>query len=161
MTDWARALTRLPARSPAPEGRPLATSVTCRTSAVNGAEVTRHAVVIHHDWRVDVPHDLEGERVAAAFGGYLSCISLVDHAVPALREWLRRAGRLELPAMTFRGEVDRWTLKDEQPCCAKTTFRDALAAAEHWRSPQHVADACGASRRQLRTLSTAAAAAHA
>ena len=161
MTDWARALTRLPATSPAPEGRPLSTSVTCRTSAVDGAEATRHAVVIHHDWRVDVPHDLEGERVAAAFGGYLSCISLVDHAVPALREWLRRAGRLELPAMTFRGEVDRWALKDEQPCCAKTTFRDALAAADHWRSPQHVADACGASRRQLRSLTTAATAAHA
>lgn len=77
---------------------------------------------------------------SVAFGGYLSCISLVDRAVPALRVWLQRSARLEIPAMTYRGEVDRWALPGEQPCCATTTFRDALAAADHWRSPQHVAD---------------------
>jgi hypothetical protein len=85
MTDWARALKRLPAIGPAPEGRALSTSITCRTSAVDGAEAARHAVTIDHDWRVDVPHDLEGERVAAAFGGYLSCISLVDQQCRSAR----------------------------------------------------------------------------
>jgi hypothetical protein len=160
-TNWARALQRLGRDlAPAPGEDPLRLTMACRTSNEPGAPSRRHAVVVHRDWRVEVPHDLDGERVAAALGGYLSCIGLVDRAVPALREWMHRAARLELPPMGFRGEVDRWTLKEPAACCEHTAFRDPVVAADHWRSPQHVALVRGASPRQLSTLATASQRAH-
>ena len=34
---------------------------------------------------VATPHDLDAERIAAAFGGYTSCLELVDPVIPAVR----------------------------------------------------------------------------
>jgi hypothetical protein len=61
---------------PSPDGEPLTLKVRCWTSRSSKAPVTRHPVTIHPDWSVTTPHDLESERVAAAFGGYLSCLDL-------------------------------------------------------------------------------------
>lgn len=73
---------------PGPGGGPLTLMLECRLSptAVTGE---RHPVTIHADWRVETPHDLEAERVAAAFGGYTSCLELVDRTLPAFRTSLR------------------------------------------------------------------------
>ena len=44
----------------------------------------QHDVVIHSDWSASTPDDLAAERVGVALGGYLSCLDLVDHALPQL-----------------------------------------------------------------------------
>ena len=62
---------------------PLVIKVPCRTSAEPGARAKVHAITLEADGSVTTPHDLDNERIAAALGGYLSCLDLVDKAVPA------------------------------------------------------------------------------
>lgn len=88
-------------------------------------------------------------------------MSLADNAVPALREWIVRAARHDFPSVAFRGEVDRWAVTEPAGCCHGKTHRDAVAAAEHWRSPQHVATVHGAIPRQVAALAAASQRAHA
>lgn len=67
--------------APRPDGGPLTIVVECRTSprARTGA---LHEVAIQPDWTLSTPHDVEAERVAAAFGGYTSCLTLIDETIP-------------------------------------------------------------------------------
>lgn len=145
---------------PVPGGTDLTVNVTCHTSRDDDDPTTRHPIQIAPDWTVRTPHDIAGERVAAAFGGYTSCIDLVDTAVPAAQCWLRRATRTDLPALEFIGELDRWRPGRAMECCPKGGFREALSAAEHWRSPRHVAREHGARHRQVAVLSAAIRRAH-
>lgn len=146
---------------PAPGGSDLTVNVTCHLSREDDAPTTRHPIRIASDWTVRTPHDIEGERVAAAFGGYTSCIDLVDTAVPAAACWLRRAMRADPPELEFLGRPDRWRLRRAMGCCPKGGFRDALSAAEHWRSPRHVAREHAALTRQVVGLIAAIRRAHA
>ncbi len=134
--------------------------VPCWTSREPGALVERHPVTITADWTVTTPHDIEGERIAAAFGGFVSCVDLVDTAVPAARVWTRRLMRTDLPELEFAGDADRWRVRDAAACCPRSGFRDAVNAAEHWRSPRHVAAASGAIGRQVTVLAAAVRRAH-
>jgi len=73
-------------------------------------------------------------------GGYLSCVDLVDHEVPALREVLQFRARRSVPGIT-RAAAGSWRLHDLSPdCrCLSTAFCTAAEAAEHARDPFHVA----------------------
>lgn len=75
--------------SPHPEGTDLHLRTRCFVDASHRRPRT-HPIVLHPDWSVDTGHDLESERIAVAFGGYLSCLDLVDKVVPAARTYLLR-----------------------------------------------------------------------
>lgn len=145
---------------PAPQGVSLSMLVSCRTSQRPGSKSRRHPLVVAGDWSVEVPHDLEAERVAIALGGYLSCVPLVDATVPALREWLRREARLVQPGVSLPDGSCMWRLSEPGACCPPAGFVEVAAAAAHWRSVVHVANSTGASKRQLGSLVAASRAAH-
>jgi hypothetical protein len=65
-----------PVTLPSPDGEPLTLKVRCWTSRSSKAPVSRHPITLDPDWSVTTPHDLESERIASAFGGYLSCADL-------------------------------------------------------------------------------------
>jgi hypothetical protein len=67
---------------------------------------------------VTTPHDLEAERVAAAMGGYLSCLDLVDHAAPAFQGGCGRSA-CEHPRPLRSRDLGRpGTLRAGARCCA-------------------------------------------
>jgi len=145
---------------PAPQGTSLSLRIPCRTSQSPHSKSRSHRVLITDDWNVEVPHDLEAERVAVALGGYLSCIPLVDKTVPALHEWLRRQARLDPPPLSFNEGLQTWRLSKSEDCCPSAGFNEAAAAAIHWRSIPHIATSIGAPSRQLGSLVAASRAAH-
>ncbi|MEQ7845762.1 hypothetical protein [Nocardioides kribbensis] len=145
-TTWA---------GPAPEGGSLTVSVPCRTS--KGGVARQHPVTIHADWSVDTGHDLQSERIAAAFGGYLSCIDFVDVMVPVFRNTMQLWTRSVQPPIGRRGK--RWTV-EECRCSTHKTFADPGTAAPHARSPEHIARLRRVDAAQLRCLVEAASAAY-
>jgi hypothetical protein len=118
-------------------------------------------VSISADWSVTTPHDLDAERISIAFGGYSSCVELVDTGIPAVKTYLRRQLRLE-PPLLIRSAGDRWRLRrGVDSCCGRTVhFRSLQAAAEHFRSAAHVAAAQGARLSTVRAVGQAVLAAH-
>jgi hypothetical protein len=155
VAGWVSPLGALP---PAPDG-PLITPVTCRTgSRGRGA---RHDVTLDSDWSLSTPHDLEAERVLAAFGGTVSCIALHDVVVPALHDLVQVSARRHLPRLRRTG-AHRWTVAGPT-CrrCADRAFRTVADAARHVRSVQHHAGATGADARALGRLYDAVGRAHA
>ena len=153
---WSSPLGEL---GPAPDGAPLTVPVSCRTR--RGAGGRRHDVVIHPDWSVTTPHDLDAERVGVALGGYLSCLELVDHTVPAATDLLQLVARRVLPPLS-RNHVGRWVV--DQPTngcrCQLESYVTPYEAAEHVRTPAHLARRYGADPRQLQRLLDAAVEAH-
>lgn len=99
-----------------------------------------HPILLHADWSVDTGHDLEAERFTVAFGGYLSCFEISQRVVPALRVYLNRQLRNELPHVTL-SVGGRWTATERvETCCAgSTSFSTAAEAAAHVRGARHVA----------------------
>ena len=127
--------------TPGPDG-PLTVEVECRTSprARKGA---RHDVTIEADWTVKTPHDVEAERVAAAFGGYTSCLTLIDETVPAFRAALALLTRRIRPVLR-RDSRGVWRLSPQDQvtgCCRTTGFRTVEKAARHLRSLPHLVGA--------------------
>lgn len=93
-----------------------------------------HNVVLQPDWGVQVPHDLEAERTAAAFGGSCDCLQLVDRVVPAARRWLELQLRAEVPQLAVTA-----TGRPLAPCrvCpgpVRSQAGDLLAVVDHLRS---------------------------
>lgn len=115
---------------------------------------SHHDVHVHADWSAEVPHDLEAERVLAALGGYCSCLELLERTLPAASERLHRLLRQSLPDLV-RGRAGRWRCRRAVPgCCSPSdTCASPEDAAEHWRSPRHVAAAFGASPDAVRAVS--------
>lgn len=145
---------------PAPHGKDLRVVMSCRTSRSPGSRVRRHPVSIGSDWSVEVPHDLDAERVASALGGFLSCPGLVDASVPALREWLRRQARLVVPAIVLDAGSGSWVLDEVLACCPRGGFGSVVEAASHWRSTKHLTRSWGAMPAQLASLARASQRAH-
>lgn len=143
--------------APTPDGRALHTTVECRTSrsAIYGEP---HKVVIRPDWSVQTPHDLDAERVAVAFGGYTSCLELVDVAVPALRAAIERLTRQEsLPIRRDKRRGWRILPAHQLPhCCARVAFPSIECAARHLHCAAHLARQHGAREWQLTALLSAA-----
>jgi hypothetical protein len=148
----------LPLLTPSPEG-PLTLAVECRTDPKKRGAA--HQITIQPDWQVRTPHDLEAERVALAFGGYLSCISLVDRVVPALAELAQLIGRRRLPAVRRHGNQD-WRMAEpvERCRCAGKSFRMPELAAFHARGVEHWAARWGVTPRRLTYLVEAVARSH-
>jgi hypothetical protein len=149
----------LPDLAPSPSGA-LELAVGCRTTRT-GPSTHRHPITIDTDWSVTTPHDLELERIAIAMGGYLSCIDLVDHVMPAIREFLQRNARRVAPRL-IRNDGGRWVVPGPALACGCNDFgfADVAEAADHWRSAAHVASERGVSTRLLDHLARGALAAH-
>ena len=112
-----------------------------------------HDVVLHEDGHLETPHDLEAERIGAAFGGYLSCLEVVDRVLPALFEWLALQRRDELPLLRRDKQRD-WHLHRRLDCCGRG-WRRAAEAAEHARSVPHLARWFETEERLLRPFTRA------
>lgn len=142
---------------PTPNHCPLEFQIECRLSQ-SASRGTKHSVTIHPDWSVTTPHDLDSERVAAAFGGYTSCLPLVEQTIPAFRAMLpvlSRQSRIPL----WRDSWDDWLLPASwhvPSCCRGQKFTSAAAAARHVRSASHIAGAYNAPRWQVSAVMSAA-----
>jgi hypothetical protein len=132
--------------TPDPAGGSLELKVRCYADPEHKRPRT-HGILLHPDWSVDTGHDLEAERFTVAFGGYLSCLDLADTVVPAVRVYVQRHLRRTLPAIEL-GVSGRWNLtRRVDGCCAGyTSHKTAAEAAEHYRSPRHVATELGGAR---------------
>jgi hypothetical protein len=139
---------RAPATLPSPDGEPLTFKVRCWTSRSSKAPVRRHPITIAPDWSLDTPHDLASERIASAFGGYLSCTDL-DATIPAAQRWIELQQRQGEAPIVFLGRPTRWQVRRRQQCCTQKGYESATKAAEHVRDPRHLATQFGAPRRQL------------
>jgi len=135
---------------PTPAGEPLTVSVECRVQRAvsRGA---RHDVVIGPDWSVTTPHDLEAERIAAAFGGFTSCLALVDHIVPAVQKTLPLVLRRQrFPLTRSNSHLRTWKLPAVEFCrCSAKSFRTPDEAGRHLLSTHHLARECGVPEGQL------------
>ena len=125
----------LPAVAPSPDGD-LRLEITCATGS---AQSTRHDITIRPDWTVETPHDIEAERVAAAFGAEVSCIQLVERLIPAVRRHVQRVSRRALVGLR-RVPDGSWSPDRAAPGCdCRRRFPSAAAAAAHLRTLRHTA----------------------
>ena len=138
---------------PRPDGGALTVRVPCRTTANPHIVPALHEVRVLPDWTIEVPHDLDSERIAAAFGGHLSCLGVVDDAPAALRFWLAANLRVGPPLYAIRD--GQWTVADRASCCRETRFPGAADAARHARSVPHAANRYGAEVDGLLALAAA------
>lgn len=116
-------------------------------------------MTIHPDWSVETPHDLLAEQVAAAFGGYNSCVDLTDVTIPAFRAALGVLTRRE--RLDLRRSQRGWHIgprSHQTSCCRGTVFTDVGMAARHLRSVDHLARAHEVPHWQLASVMTGAAA---
>ncbi|MEP7055527.1 MAG: hypothetical protein ABI912_09795 [Actinomycetota bacterium] len=124
---------------PAPGGADLVLPIRCSTSGPLTGPFVAHELVIHADWSVGTVHDLEAERVAAAFGGYLTCLEYADRVLPAARRCVQARARRGLPAIRLE-PLGTWTPRDHfGVCCASTFGLTRAEAAAHVRSGEHAA----------------------
>lgn len=140
------------ATTPGPSAAPLIVTIRCYRDRRHD-RWSHHDVTLHPDWSAQVPHDLDAEKVLVALGGYCSCIELVDRVLPAVRTYLLRQLRLELPWLS-RDRRGHWRSADRvEGCCAwGATWPTAADAADHLRSARHVAAEHGARTAQVLTL---------
>ena len=130
---------------------PITATFPCRASP--RARASRHEVQIAEDWTIRTPHDEDLERIAAAFGGGVSCIPALRTVLPGFRMWWERATRRAGPPGTSPDRGATWFVFDgAATCCPARGFPDAAGAAAHWRSVAHVAAASTTSVRDLRAL---------
>ncbi|MFT4263463.1 MAG: hypothetical protein QM572_08790 [Nocardioides sp.] len=141
---------RTEALGPTADGSPLQLSVECRTSR-NASRGRPHWIRIHADWSVETPHDLAAERVAAAFGGFTSCLELVDDVIPAVARSMGLLSRRE-PLPVQRRDGRSWHVKRIRGCCSAANFTTVQNAGDHLRSPAHLARQYGVAVRGLKAV---------
>ena len=141
-----------PEPGPAPGGEALRLTVRCTTSPDPAGPATRHPVRIRPDWTIETPHDLDAERLAVALGGHLSCLSLVDSVVPAVRRAMRLLARRTLPPLVWDAGPGRWRPARRVRGCCGSRGRDLAEVAAHLRGPDHVAAAAKADPRAVRAV---------
>ena len=133
-----------------PGGHPVTVEVACR---VGGGRAKRHPITIGTDWSVETPHDLELERIAKALGGVSTCVDLVDHAVPALRDAWQHAHRLVPSRLHQRVDNDKWTpAQHVAGCSCSTGWPHPQGAAAHLRGVTHWVRHHGASLAAVKRL---------
>ena len=103
------------AMGPGGPGRALEVDLECRTSK-DARRGRPHPVTITADWSFESHHDLGAERVAAAFGGFTSCLGVADRAVPALQEAVHLLARA-LPAPVTAVSGRGWMVTAPAPRC--------------------------------------------
>lgn len=135
---------------------PIELRIECRSNP-KARSRARHPVTINPDLSVETPHDLDAERVAVAFGGYCSCVDLVDKTIPALRSLIVWRHRSRRPGLK-RVSSGRWRIQDKRlkpTCCINKTFTSPQLAMKHALSTDHFATAYDAPRWQLNALAKA------
>ena len=118
----------------------LSLRIECRSEPDRLSEV-RHEVIIHDDWSVTSPHDLDAERVAMAFGGYCSCVDLVDHTLPRMQQSLARVARRTRPVLR-RDKRLEWRVPTQElvSCCSGRGYDSVRVIAEHLRGAKHLSN---------------------
>ena len=154
MESWSSVV--LQPLGPAPGDQPATIRVPC-TGVPYALGSATHAVTVAPDWTVETPHDLAAERVALAFGGYSSCLELVEKVVPAARRRLQLLAR-RTPAKLVRQPGGGWgPAITAAGCCEESTrswMPTAEKAAAHVWSIRHQA-AIASCRYDLLRLVTA------
>ncbi|TAM89249.1 MAG: hypothetical protein EPN43_07290 [Jatrophihabitans sp.] len=150
------ALAELP---PSPDGRRLHLTMPCRSGARGRS--ARHPVVLHPDWTVTTPHDLELERIAVAMGGArVSCLDLAEREAGALRTLVQVRARRAAPGIA-RTRGGEWLVRTPVAGCRCTTpHRRASESAEHLRGLVHAGFRASCSPERLGRLLTAVERAH-
>ncbi|WP_299487708.1 hypothetical protein [uncultured Gordonia sp.] len=92
--------------------------------------VTRHPITVNPDWSVVTPHDMEVERIAAAFGSRMSCLEL-DKSIKAVQRFIKINQRREFVPVEHL-YASEWRLDGHY-------FPSVYAAAAHARSAQFAA----------------------
>lgn len=122
------------------DGTPLTLTVRCRDKRAGGRG-HKHPVTLTPDWRLETGHDLELERIAAAMGGYLSCLELADRVLPAAYDLWLAANRRLPPAVVSddRFDIGQWSLATPAPGCSchRVRWPEAAQAVEHLSSAAH------------------------
>lgn len=144
--------------APTTTGGDLVISVEC-SATPDYAATTQHDVVLHDDWSLTTPHDLDAERVLAAFGGYSSCIHLAERAAPASRDLVQLLARRVLPPIDLAAG-GKWLPRQRATGCCRTVPLSREDAARHVRQPPHVAAMYAARATQVAALSDAVLEAH-
>ena len=146
--------------APTPSGEPLTVKIRCWASQAPRPKTVKHTITIHPDWRVEVPHELDAERRALAFGGWLSCLELESHTIPAARRWLDLTLRNAPPPIRLSASGS-WTVSPAQSCCPSTGYDTPWAAFDHARDLNHLCKQTQAPFKQLGDVVRAISAAHA
>lgn len=146
--------------SPSPSGEPLGLQIRCWTSKTPRAKAAHHRVTINPDWSVDVPHDLEAERLAQAFGGWLSCLELESASLPAARRWLALVLRVASPPFQRETPGRSWQVVPAQDCCPQSGFAGPDEAFAHACDLHHLSREHGCDTKQLTDLVQALGDAH-
>lgn len=120
---------------PGPGTGSLTLAIEC-TSTPDARFGVRHAVTINPDWTVTTPHDLESDRVAAAFGAWSSCVVFAERVVPAYRHMHDILTGIVAPRRDERG---RWRSRGAEGCHGPHTHTSLHAAIRHDVSVEHVA----------------------
>lgn len=131
---------------------PITVTVSCRTSRDSAKGSKRHPITLYPDGTIDTGHDLEQERILAALGGYLSCLELVDVASVAFLRWYAAEQRMAPRPIRAKQLKGPWRTAGKAQCCPRRGFKTPQEAADHARTPRHVALVHGAHARQLAEL---------
>lgn len=98
----------------------------------------------HGSWRVGTCHDVQSERVAVALGGSrVTCLDIIDFAVPAIQAYWNSLGRNALAGIQPRpGRARRaanWGIAEPAPGCECEShgWEHPEAAASHLRLLSH------------------------
>ena len=115
---------------PAPLGRELDLTIEC-TSDPYERFGTQHRVIIHPDWTVETPHDLEAERIARSFGGWSTCLAFVERVVPAYRGALEMMTDPNRPQFSSRESSAPIGASEEDEDCFDTDLPPDPATLRH------------------------------
>ncbi len=115
----------------------------------NTREHTSHDITISPDWTLATPHDLDAERVAAAFGGWISCLEL-ESAVTAARVGMALHMRRRWYPLQHVGPA-HWTISRPRGNRVKH-FASAITAAAYARSARHLSEVYGAPDWQIHRI---------
>lgn len=127
---------------------PAATAITIQVACGGqSGKSGRHPVTVRPDWSVETGHDLELERIAAAFGSRTACVDLADRRLPCLRQlWLHRQ-RVAPPGIK-RTRDGHWEVVSPVHGCGcvprEAGWQRPEEAAAHLRTLHHWARAFGA-----------------
>jgi hypothetical protein len=107
----------------------------------NTREHTMHDITISPDWTVSTPHDLDAERVAVAFGSWISCLEL-ESAARAARIGMALHMRRKWYPLQHLGPA-HWTIRRTRRSSTKR-FASAITAAAYVRSATWLSEVYGA-----------------
>lgn len=124
-----------------------AITITVACGGMTGRSGGRHRVTINTDWSVETGHDLELERIAAAFGSKIACVDLADRRLPCVQQlWLH--GQRLVPPGIQRTHDGHWAVAEPARNCAcgpgGETWQRPETAAAHLRTLRHWARVYGA-----------------